>query len=65
MIPDIKGEHYRVETDEWNFFASKFNISGIPHYVLVDKSGNVVKDKLYFASSNKELKKIFEEYLDK
>lgn len=63
MIPDIKGEHYRVEQDEWNYFASKFNISGIPHYVLVDKNGTVVKDKVYFASSNKELKSIFSEYL--
>jgi thiol-disulfide isomerase/thioredoxin len=65
MIPDIKGEHYRLETDEWNFLSSKFNISGIPHYVLVDKDGTVVKDKLYFASTNQELSKIFEEYLGK
>lgn len=63
MIPDIKGEHYRVEQDEWNHFASKFNISGIPHYMLVDKDGAVVKDKVYFASSNEELKKLFNEYL--
>ncbi|MCG8697168.1 MAG: TlpA family protein disulfide reductase, partial [Bacteroidales bacterium] len=63
MIPDIKGEHYRVEKDEWNYFASKFNISGIPHYVLVDKDGTVVKDKVYFASSNEELRKLFNEYL--
>jgi thiol-disulfide isomerase/thioredoxin len=63
MIPDIKGEHYRVEQDEWNHFASKFKISGIPHYVLVDKEGLVVKDKVYFASSNEELKKLFNEYL--
>ncbi len=63
MIPDIKGEHYRLNPDEWNHFASKFNISGIPHYVLVDKNGNVVKDKIYFASSNQELKKLFAEFL--
>jgi thiol-disulfide isomerase/thioredoxin len=65
MIPDIKGEHYRVEQDEWNYFASKFNISGIPHYVLVDKNGIVVKDKVYFASTNEELKNILIEYLAK
>ena len=65
MIPDIKGEHYRVAQDEWNYFASKFNISGIPHYLLVDRDGTVVKDKLYFASSNRELKSLLEEYLDK
>jgi len=63
MIPDIKGEHYRVKEDEWNFLASKFNISGIPHYVLVDKAGNVVEQNIFFASSNEELKNLFEKYL--
>jgi len=46
MIPDIKGEHYRVSTDEWNYLCSKFNISGIPHYVLVDKKGAVINPNL-------------------
>jgi thiol-disulfide isomerase/thioredoxin len=63
MIPDIRGEHYRLETDEWNYLASKFNISGIPHYVLVDKQGKVVMDKIYSASSIAELRKIFTQYL--
>jgi thiol-disulfide isomerase/thioredoxin len=64
MVPDIKGQHFRIEPDEWNKLASRFNISGIPHYMLVDKSGNIVKDKIYFASSNSELRKMFEEYLN-
>ncbi len=42
MIPNIKGEHYRVSQDEWNYLASKFNISGIPHYAIVNKKGEVV-----------------------
>jgi len=63
MIPDIKGEHFRVKSDEWNYLKSKFNISGIPHYVLVDKSGTVIKDKIYFASSNNELRQIINESL--
>jgi thiol-disulfide isomerase/thioredoxin len=42
MIPDIKGEHYRVSNDEWNYLKEKFNISGIPHYVLVGKNGEVI-----------------------
>lgn len=64
MVPDITGQHYRVNSDEWNHFASKFNISGIPHYVLVDKNGSVVNDKVYFSSSNSELKKLFNQYLE-
>lgn len=42
MIPDIKGEHYRVSNDEWNYLKEMFNISGIPHYVLVGKNGAVI-----------------------
>jgi thiol-disulfide isomerase/thioredoxin len=63
MVPDIKGEHYRVSEDEWNYLSSKFNISGIPHYVLVDKQGTVVNDEVYFASSVQELKDLFEVYM--
>lgn len=46
MIPDIKGEHYRVSEDEWNYLCGKFNISGIPHYALVDKKGVVVNSHI-------------------
>jgi len=42
MIPDIKGEHYRVSNDEWNFLSAMFNFSGIPHYVLVGKTGEII-----------------------
>lgn len=46
MIPTIKGEHYRVSADEWNVLSSMFKISGIPHYVLVGKDGNVINPEL-------------------
>lgn len=62
MIPDIKGEHYRLSTDEWNYLAGKFNISGIPHYVLVGKNGEVVNPKLGF-NSNETIKKILQEQM--
>ncbi|MFA9193910.1 TlpA disulfide reductase family protein [Flavobacterium sp. FBOR7N2.3] len=58
-IPNIKGEHYRVSEDEWNYLSQKFNISGIPHYVLVNKKGEVVNPKLGH-HSNEGLKKILE-----
>lgn len=62
MIPDIKGEHYRVTTDEWNFLASMFNISGIPHYVLVGKTGEIINPNFghYF---NDQLKTELEKYM--
>ena len=46
MIPTIKGEHYRVSADEWNILSGMFKISGIPHYVLVGKDGNVINPQL-------------------
>jgi len=62
MIPNIKGEHYRLSTDEWNYLSSKFNITGIPHYVLVNKKGEVVNPKLGFMS-NESIKKVIEEQM--
>jgi len=46
MTPTIKGEHYRVSADEWNILSGRFKISGIPHYVLVGKDGNVINPEL-------------------
>ncbi len=64
MIPDIKGEHFRVSDDEWNFLSEKFNISGIPHYVLVDKTSQVVKPKMGHYG-NGALKQIILEQINK
>ncbi|MBD0724483.1 hypothetical protein B6A10_04755 [Flavobacterium sp. L1I52] len=62
MIPDIKGEYYRLSTDDWNYLAEKFNVSGIPHYVLVGKNGEVINPKLG-QHSNEDLKKILEKQM--
>ena len=42
MIPNIKGEHYRVSQDDWNYLSKKFNITAIPHYAIVNKNGEVI-----------------------
>ncbi|GEM_PF-347960 len=63
-IANIKGEHYRVSADEWNYLSKKFNISGIPHYVLVNKEGTIVKPKMGHLS-NSRLKSIFKEEMAK
>lgn len=56
-IKNISGEHYRVNQDEWNYLTQKFNISGIPHYALVNKKGEIVNSKLGH-NSNEALKEI-------
>jgi thiol-disulfide isomerase/thioredoxin len=40
----IEGEHYYASDDEYKLLSAKFNISGIPHFVLVNKQGEVVND---------------------
>lgn len=39
MIPDIHGEHYRMTDAQWGYISHKFNISGIPAYLIIDKNG--------------------------
>jgi len=62
MIPDIKGEHYRVSDDEWNYLKSKFNITGIPHYVLVGKDGALINPQLGHLE-NGAIKALIEKYI--
>ena len=64
MISTIKGEHFRVSKDEWNYLSQKFNISGIPHYALVDKTGKVLNPHMMHLD-NEPLKKLLMEQLKK
>jgi thiol-disulfide isomerase/thioredoxin len=63
-IPDIKGEHFKVSADDWNLLTSKFNIYGIPHYALVDKTGRIVNPDLNHLE-NEPLKKLLLEQVNK
>jgi thiol-disulfide isomerase/thioredoxin len=56
MIPGIAGEHVKVSQDEWNYLVQKFNISGIPHYALIDRKGRVVMNNMRLG--NEPLKKL-------
>ncbi|TKG95792.1 TlpA family protein disulfide reductase [Puteibacter caeruleilacunae] len=59
MIPNIKGEHYRVTRDEWNYFKEEFQISGIPHYTLVGQDGAIINPHLSHGMPNDALKSLF------
>lgn len=59
MIPNIKGLHYRLNSKQWKYICNKFNITGIPAYVLVDKSGKYeLRDDL---RDHKKLEKTLKE----
>lgn len=38
-IARIKGIHYRMNPEQWKYLCEKFNIDGIPSYVLVNRDG--------------------------
>ncbi|KAA6332080.1 Thioredoxin [termite gut metagenome] len=41
MIPDLKGEHFRLTSQQWAYFSSEFKIEGVPTYFIVDREGNI------------------------
>lgn len=42
VIPGIKGEHYRLTQDQYSLLAKQFQVTGIPHYAIVNKQGLVI-----------------------
>ena len=40
MISDIKGIHYKVNEDQAKAIHDRFNVDGIPYYILVDRDGH-------------------------
>ncbi len=39
-IKDIRGLHYQVNDEQWKAITDRFNVDGIPYYILVDRKGN-------------------------
>lgn len=40
MIPKIKGLHYKVNMNQIGKIRKRFNVDGIPYYILIDREGN-------------------------
>jgi thiol-disulfide isomerase/thioredoxin len=38
----LKGVHINLTDDQFNILSAKFNITGIPHYVIIDKQGKII-----------------------
>ncbi|QCE42012.1 TlpA family protein disulfide reductase [Psychroserpens sp. NJDZ02] len=64
VIADINGEHYWLTEEQWNYLLNKFNFNGIPHYMIINKKGEVVNDNLIHPSIE-ELKAVLNEELAK
>jgi len=45
MIPDLHGEHFRLNAKQWDYIYKTFGIEGVPTYFFIDRDGNI-KDKV-------------------
>ena len=64
-ISEIKGEHFRLNTEEWEYLGNKFNVQGIPRYMLVDKKGQIVADDATRPSQKDKIMEEINALLDK
>jgi thiol-disulfide isomerase/thioredoxin len=62
---EITGDHYYVNRSAWSDLTGRFGISGIPHYILIDKDGKVVNTAANRPSDGDLLIKDIEELLKK
>ena len=60
MIPDIGGDHYRLERKLYQGLVKQFDIQGVPFYLVVDREGNIVYRGTGFMGCEKMRKLILE-----
>lgn len=60
---ELTGRHYLLSDEQYANLSDRFEISGIPHYLLVDKEGMVVNDDAPRPSEEKVLFKEIDKLL--
>ena len=60
----LSGEHFLLSDKEYTLLADRFNISGIPRYMIIDKNGMVINDNAT-RPSNENLVEILEALSEK
>lgn len=63
QISDIPGDHIRLTAEQWNAIAKQYNVATIPHYMLIDKKGNVVDKNAPRPSSGAQLQEAIKKLL--
>lgn len=63
MIKSIEGTHYKIDEDNWNLLSSRFNLGAIPHYMVVDKNGEIIHEN-FIPKSVSHIKKTLISLLD-
>ena len=64
MIPDIKGEHYRMTDAQWTYICNKFGVQGVPSYMIIAKDGTPTHFQVGFMGAEK-MKEMLNKELDK
>lgn len=62
MLPEIGGLHYYLKGDQWQALSDKYDIQGIPTYMIFDKTGNKVFETAGYPGNDKikeELSKVW------
>lgn len=52
----LTGEHILLSDDQYNLLSGEFGITGIPHYVLIDRKGNIVSKSAPRPSQKDQIK---------
>jgi len=61
---DIQGDHYLLTETQYSNMSKTFEINGIPHYVLIDKKGNIISKDAPRPSSGDVIINSIKELLD-
>lgn len=64
MIPDIKGEHYRMTAAQWDYICKKFGVDGVPSYMIIAKDGTPIHFQVGFMGADRMREMLMKE-LDK
>lgn len=62
MLPDIGGLHYYLDEKQWDKLSNKYDIQGIPTYMIFDKKGNKAFEATGYPGNDKikeELAKVW------
>jgi thiol-disulfide isomerase/thioredoxin len=60
----LSGSQYLLNDSEYDVLSQKFQITGIPHYVLIDKNGKIIDKNAPRPSSGEELVNMINKYLN-
>lgn len=63
MQEQMEGYHYWLDRNQGNVLAGKFGITGIPHYLMVDKSGKILEGQPPRPSNRTEIREKLDELL--